>query len=171
MAASGRTINHTWKRDGLLERVDYGNGMSRAYGYDNADRLKTITNTFGSGSSEEFNYSYDANSNRSSETRKLNGLYLVAGFRRIFAEMAIQKAKRRTRWYHVYLGGFVGHKSLGRLIKLTNQNTLPLAVMAKRWAKLGRLTPSSIRTAREHARPRPRDDRSPILKQTCSHYD
>jgi RHS repeat-associated protein len=70
--ASGRSINYTWKPDGLLDQVTYGNGMSRVYGYDNADRLKSVINTFGSGNSEQFSYDYDSNSNRTAETRKLN---------------------------------------------------------------------------------------------------
>ena len=32
----GRQVNHDWTVDGLLSKVDYGNGMSRVYNYDNA---------------------------------------------------------------------------------------------------------------------------------------
>src|ERR1051325_9937296 len=69
----GRQVNHDWTVDGLLSKVDYGNGMSRVYNYDNADRVTSILNTHSASETEEFVYSYDANSNRESETRKHNG--------------------------------------------------------------------------------------------------
>src|ERR1051325_6407013 len=69
----GRQVNHDWTVDGLLSRVDYGNGMSRVYNYDNADRVTSILNTHSASESEEYVYSYDANSNRETETRKHNG--------------------------------------------------------------------------------------------------
>jgi RHS repeat-associated protein len=69
----GRQVNHDWTADGLLSKVEYGNGMSRVYGYDNGDRVTSIINTHSASESEEFVYGYDANSNRESETRKRNG--------------------------------------------------------------------------------------------------
>jgi YD repeat-containing protein len=71
--AGGRVIDYDWTVDGLMSRVDYGSGMSRAYSYDNADRVTSIINTLSPTQSEEFVYGYDANSNRESETRKRNG--------------------------------------------------------------------------------------------------
>lgn len=68
----GRQVNYEWFADGLLSKVTYGNGMQRLYGYDNADRVTSIVNTLGASDTQEFNYSYDANSNRESETRKFN---------------------------------------------------------------------------------------------------
>jgi RHS repeat-associated protein len=50
--------------------------MKREYSYDNADRLTQVTNTTSAGATpqtQEFLYGYDANSNRESETRKVNG--------------------------------------------------------------------------------------------------
>jgi RHS repeat-associated protein len=69
----GRQVNHDWTADGLLSRVEYGNGMTRAYSYDNADQVTGIINTHSASENEEFAYGYDANSNRQSETRKRNG--------------------------------------------------------------------------------------------------
>ena len=57
--------------------------MSRAYAYDDADRVTRITNQFAAGAGEEFDYGYDPNGNRERETRKLNGQVervLVYGF-------------------------------------------------------------------------------------------
>jgi RHS repeat-associated protein len=69
----GRQVNHDWTADGLLSKVEYGNGMSRVYGYDNGDRVTSIINTHSGSESEEYVYGYDANSNRESEIRKRNG--------------------------------------------------------------------------------------------------
>jgi len=42
------------------------------YGYDNADRVKTVTKiASGFGSKEQLSYDYDANSNRTAETRMI----------------------------------------------------------------------------------------------------
>jgi RHS repeat-associated protein len=71
--ASSRQINYSWQPNGLLSNVNYGNGMQRVYTYDHANRVKSITNTLGATDTEEFDYSYDANSNRTGETRKFNG--------------------------------------------------------------------------------------------------
>jgi RHS repeat-associated protein len=67
---------YTWYADGLLQRVDYGAEMKREYTYDNADRLTQLTNTAGTGAqaqTQQFVYTYDQNSNRETETRKING--------------------------------------------------------------------------------------------------
>lgn len=68
------TITYDWYADGLLKQVTYPNGAKREYGYDNADRLTSLTNTLNTQTSELFNYTYDPNSNRASETRKQNGV-------------------------------------------------------------------------------------------------
>ncbi|MDX6694606.1 MAG: hypothetical protein QOF02_2209 [Blastocatellia bacterium] len=70
------SATYTWHADGLLQSVDYGSDMRREYAYDNADRLTQVTNTIGSGAqaqTQQFVYTYDANSNRETETKKLNG--------------------------------------------------------------------------------------------------
>ena len=71
---SGTQIaDYDWFADGLLQKVSYANSTNRNYVYDTADRVTNITNNFGSGQSESFDYTYDANSNRISEIRKENG--------------------------------------------------------------------------------------------------
>ena len=69
----GREVNYGWYADGLLAGVTYGSGMSRAYTYDDADRVTKVTNQFAPAAGEEFDYAYDPNGNRERETRKLNG--------------------------------------------------------------------------------------------------
>jgi RHS repeat-associated protein len=73
-----RQINYSWYADGLLQRVNYGAGLQREYTYDDADRVSQITNTITSAASstqqEVFEYGYDRNSNRETETSKLNGI-------------------------------------------------------------------------------------------------
>ena len=66
-------VDYTWAADGLLKRVAYPNGMKRDYNYDTADRLTSINNHISATESDEFDYGYDANSNRTTETRKQNG--------------------------------------------------------------------------------------------------
>lgn len=66
------TVTYNWHADGLLERVNYASGMKREYTYDNADRVTGIKNTVNGSESQEFIYGYDANSNRKTETKKLN---------------------------------------------------------------------------------------------------
>ena len=44
---SGGTVDYDWIRDSLLSRVSYGTRMSRVYGYDDADRITSITNSMG----------------------------------------------------------------------------------------------------------------------------
>jgi RHS repeat-associated protein len=68
--SGSRAATYRWKADGLLENIQYPSGMQRSYSYDNADRLTKVTNALGGGASEEFIYTYDANSNRQTETRK-----------------------------------------------------------------------------------------------------
>jgi len=70
---SGRSVDYDWTADGLLSQVNYGNGMSRVYAYDNVDRVTSIKNSLGAGESEEYGYTYDANSNRKNEMRRVNG--------------------------------------------------------------------------------------------------
>jgi RHS repeat-associated protein len=65
--------DYDWYADGLQQKVTYQNSTTRNYAYDNANRVTNITNSFGAGQSESFDYGYDANSNRSSEIRKSNG--------------------------------------------------------------------------------------------------
>lgn len=68
------TVGYNWHADGLLEKVDYhATGMKREYSYDDADRMINIRNTVNASEIQEFSYGYDANSNRRSETKKLNG--------------------------------------------------------------------------------------------------
>jgi RHS repeat-associated protein len=62
--------NYDWKADGLLDKVTYQNSTSRNYVYDSADRVSSITNSFGNDQSETFGYGYDANSNRITETKQ-----------------------------------------------------------------------------------------------------
>lgn len=73
---NGSVAAYSWFADGLLKSVDYGAGMKREYAYDNADRLTQVTNTVGTDPSvqtQQFVYGYDPNSNRASETRKVDG--------------------------------------------------------------------------------------------------
>jgi RHS repeat-associated protein len=70
---SGRNVDYDWTSDGLISQVSYGGGIGRVYAYDNADRVTSIKNNLGAGDSEEYNYTYDANSNRRDETRRQNG--------------------------------------------------------------------------------------------------
>lgn len=67
------TINYQWQADGLLKQVSYPSGMRRDYTYDTADRLTKVNNLINSTESEEFAYTYDANTNRATETRNQNG--------------------------------------------------------------------------------------------------
>jgi RHS repeat-associated protein len=69
----GGQVGYTWRADGLVSAVDYGAGMRRDYTYDGADRLTNVVNTLGAAQTEEYAYTYDANSNRATETRKFNG--------------------------------------------------------------------------------------------------
>jgi RHS repeat-associated protein len=73
LPGAGGLVNYTWHADGLLQRVTYENGQQRDYDYDDADRLTRITNQVSGSEKAVFEYGYDANSNRTSETRKLNG--------------------------------------------------------------------------------------------------
>lgn len=67
------TINYQWQADGLLKQVAYPAGMRRDYNYDAADRLTNVSNHISDTESEEFSYTYDANANRATETRRQNG--------------------------------------------------------------------------------------------------
>jgi YD repeat-containing protein len=69
-----QVAKYNWTADGLLDEVVYqGNASTkRKFSYDNADRVTNITNTIGT-NTESFDYGYDGNSNRTSETRKFNG--------------------------------------------------------------------------------------------------
>jgi RHS repeat-associated protein len=69
---NGSIAAYSWFADGLLKSVDYGAGMKREYAYDDADRLTQVTNTAGTGL-QQFVYGYDLNSNRVTETRKVDG--------------------------------------------------------------------------------------------------
>jgi RHS repeat-associated protein len=74
----GASAHYTWKPDGMLEKVTYGTGLERNYNYDGADRLLSVKNSLGTDQlnqpqTEEFNYTYDANSNRQTETKKYGG--------------------------------------------------------------------------------------------------
>ena len=70
----GSSVAYDRRADGLVNSVSYGTGMTRAFAYDGADRLTRVTNTLGgAGQTEEYSYTYDANSNRESETKKFNG--------------------------------------------------------------------------------------------------
>src|SRR4030095_8191218 len=67
------TINYQWQADGLLKQVAYPAGMRRDYTYDAAGRVTNVNNHISGTESEEFAYTYDANANRTTETRRLNG--------------------------------------------------------------------------------------------------
>jgi RHS repeat-associated protein len=71
--AGNKEVHFTWNPNGLLQKADYGTGMSRLYTYDQANRIKGIVNTLGAGQTQEYDYTYDSNSNRLSETRKFGG--------------------------------------------------------------------------------------------------
>ncbi|MFN0121696.1 MAG: RHS repeat-associated core domain-containing protein, partial [Blastocatellia bacterium] len=62
-------ITYEWFPDGLPRNVNYGGGLGRAYTFDDAGRVKTIANNIGAGASELYEYNYDANGNRISQTR------------------------------------------------------------------------------------------------------
>ncbi|RPJ87305.1 MAG: RHS repeat protein [Acidobacteria bacterium] len=66
-------VEYQWFPDGLMKQVTYPAGMSRVYEYDEADRVSRILNTVSAAESEEYVYGYDANGNRSTETRRQNG--------------------------------------------------------------------------------------------------
>ncbi|RPJ61420.1 MAG: hypothetical protein EHM23_07000 [Acidobacteria bacterium] len=66
-------VEYQWHPDGLMRQVSYPGGMTRAYEYDDADRVSRILNTVNATESEEYVYGYDANGNRSTETRRQNG--------------------------------------------------------------------------------------------------
>jgi RHS repeat-associated protein len=68
-----QSVTYTRKPNGLPETITYGSGMQRTYAYDQASRLTSITNAVGSQQSEEFDYTYDQNSNRATEAKKFNG--------------------------------------------------------------------------------------------------
>jgi len=67
------TINYQWQPDGLLKQIAYPAGMRRDYTYDAADRLTNVNNHISATESDEFSYTYDANANRTTETRRQNG--------------------------------------------------------------------------------------------------
>jgi RHS repeat-associated protein len=69
----GGQVSYTWRADGLVSQIDYGSQMRRDYRYDDADRLTGVVNTLGAAQSEEYAYTYDANSNRLTETKSFNG--------------------------------------------------------------------------------------------------
>jgi RHS repeat-associated protein len=73
LPGGGQSVYYDWFADGLLKRVTYATGVTRDYSYDNADRVASVTNTLRPQLSEDFDYTYDRNSNRDSETRKQNG--------------------------------------------------------------------------------------------------
>ncbi len=66
-------VEYRWHPDGLMKQVTYPAGMTRQYEYDDADRVSRILNTVSAAESEEYVYGYDANGNRSAETRRQNG--------------------------------------------------------------------------------------------------
>ncbi len=66
-------VEYQWYPDGLMRQVSYPGGMTRAYEYDDGDRVSRILNTVNPTESEEYVYGYDANGNRSTETRRQNG--------------------------------------------------------------------------------------------------
>ena len=71
---SSTVADYDWYADGLLQKVTYANAAVRNYNYDNADRVTNINNSYGAGQSESYDYAYDANSNRTNEVRKENGI-------------------------------------------------------------------------------------------------
>ncbi|HEX7314764.1 MAG TPA: PA14 domain-containing protein [Pyrinomonadaceae bacterium] len=74
-------VAYTYKPDGLVESVAYGAGMTRRYEYDDADRVRSVTNTAGPAQGEVYAYTYDANSNRRTETKSFGGaLFRKVGY-------------------------------------------------------------------------------------------
>jgi RHS repeat-associated protein len=69
---NNQSVGYDWYADGLLKEVSYAANVKRNYAYDDADRLTSVVNTTG-GRTDEFAYTYDANSNREKETRKQDG--------------------------------------------------------------------------------------------------
>ena len=67
------SVNYSWNPDGTLRQITYPSSMQRNYNYDEADRVTSIVNKQGATDSEEFGYTYDINSNRETEARKVNG--------------------------------------------------------------------------------------------------
>lgn len=90
------TVNYNWHADGLLQRVDYASGMKREYSYDNADRITSIKNTVNAGEIQQFNYVYDANSNRKSEEKRLQGQLKKSGSYKYDTLNRLTEAKETT---------------------------------------------------------------------------
>ncbi|MGH9821762.1 MAG: RHS repeat-associated core domain-containing protein, partial [Blastocatellia bacterium] len=73
-------IIYGWNPNSLLGSVTYTNGMTRSYSYNNGNQLQSVKNTFVAADpshgitehSQEFDYGYDGNSNRLSETRQVD---------------------------------------------------------------------------------------------------
>lgn len=110
-ALSGsRNVNYSWYADGLIQRVTYGTGLQREYTYDDADRVDHITNTVSSNGSgtqrEEFAYTYDANSNRESETKTLNNQTERS------AQYAYDQLNRLTQATYATPGGIINGNTL-----------------------------------------------------------
>ncbi|MFB3903053.1 MAG: Ig-like domain-containing protein, partial [Acidobacteriota bacterium] len=68
-----QTVGLSWRADNLVEEVRYPGGMLRQYVYDDADRMTGLRNQISATESEELGYGYDADSNRKTEIRKVNG--------------------------------------------------------------------------------------------------
>ncbi|MDT7780152.1 MAG: hypothetical protein QOC99_2664 [Acidobacteriota bacterium] len=70
----GGSVSYTLRPDGQPTKASYSSGTERAYSYDNAGRITSVTNSLGSQQSEQYEYDYDADSNRVGEMRKFGGV-------------------------------------------------------------------------------------------------
>ncbi|MGD9584546.1 MAG: RHS repeat-associated core domain-containing protein, partial [Lysobacterales bacterium] len=77
-AGEGSTTTR-WNKNGTLQSIDHGNGSSTRYQYDRAQRIQEITHTQNGATTLAFAYQYDANGNRSQETRTQSAINGQAG--------------------------------------------------------------------------------------------
>ena len=78
--ASAKTTTFGYWPDGLLKEVEYPNGVVASYGYDLADRLLTLTHAKGGEVISSYEYTYDANGNRLSQTESNGGVTEVTTY-------------------------------------------------------------------------------------------
>ena len=70
--ASALTTRYQWEPDSLLRRIDYPGGSFTTRGYDDADRLLSITNAhLGGVVYSRYHYNYDLNGNRTNQVELL----------------------------------------------------------------------------------------------------
>jgi RHS repeat-associated protein len=78
--ASAKTTTFGYWPDGLLKEVQYPNGVVASYGYDLADRLLTLTHAKGVEVISSYEYTYDDNGNRLSQTETNGGVTEVTTY-------------------------------------------------------------------------------------------